>query len=109
MKIDNINRFVGGWLVGDFEPSVFRSKSCEIGVKHLKAGFVDERHYHKLSTEFNLLIEGKLIANGKAINTGDIFIYLPDEVNDVEVLQDSIILVIRNGTNPTDKYLYKAI
>jgi hypothetical protein len=33
---------VKGWFVGDFDPSVSRSKDVEVGVKHYRAGDREE-------------------------------------------------------------------
>ena len=104
MKIDNVENYLGGWLVGDFQPALFHLKNCEICVKEISAGYKDERHYHMLSTEFNVIISGRLLANGSSLKEGDIFIYGPSEVNDVEVLEDTILLVIRDASNPLDKH-----
>ena len=41
-------------------------------------------HYHKDITEINLLVSGKMIMQGKELNTGDIFIVNPgDPANEI--------------------------
>ena len=52
-----------GWFVGDFEPSIIRTNSCEVGIKAYKKGTKELSHYHKASKE--LLYKGsKSLGNG---------------------------------------------
>lgn len=101
----SLNDFIGGWLVGNFEPSLFKRDDIEVGLKQLKRGFVDEAHFHKKSSEFNVLISGRLkLETGEEIEAGNFFIYKPNEVARCEALSDCMILVIRDGSDPNDKY-----
>ena len=60
MEVKRIEDMMGGWFIGDFTPSVFKTKDFEVGYKfHLK----DEKwdiHYHKQATEITYLIRGKM-------------------------------------------------
>lgn len=95
MKIDNIDNFTLGWLVGNFEPALFHSKDIEVAVKNVSAGMPIERHYQKISTEYNYIASGTVIANGELLKAGDIFIYEPGEITELEILEDVIIVVIK--------------
>ena len=53
----------GGYYIGDFEPSAFKTKDFEVAfVKH-EEGDTWVKHYHNLLTEINLvyLVELKLM------------------------------------------------
>lgn len=93
MKLDNINNFTAGWLVGNFTPALIHTKDIELGVKHITKGEEIERHYQKVSTEYNYIAQGSMIVNGHALSTGDIFIYEPGEITEITVLEDSIVVV----------------
>ncbi len=105
MSDSKLSNFPGGWLVGSFSPSLFSRGDIEVGVKILKAGFLDRAHYHKKSNEYNVLLSGSLLHNGVVIEEGSIFIFRPGEVSKVSVLTDALILVIRDGSGIGDKYL----
>ena len=105
MNDANLSDFLGGWLVGSFSPALFSRGDIEVGVKTLKAGFVDEAHYHEKSNEYNVLLKGSLSQNGVVIEEGTIFIFRPGEVSKVSALTDALILVIRDGSGVGDKYL----
>lgn len=103
--LKNLKNFTGGWLVGAFSPSLFSRSDIEVGVKHLKKGFIDKAHYHKKYVEYNMIIEGKLLLeDGQIAKPNDIFVYEPLEVSCCEALTDCVVLVIRDGSDPNDKY-----
>jgi len=105
MNNAKLSDFLGGWLVGAFSPSLFSRGDIEVGVKTLKVGFVDEAHYHKNSSEYNVLLKGTLLQDGVVIEEGSIFIFRPGEVSRVSAIADSLILVIRDGSGVRDKYI----
>lgn len=93
MKINHIDNFTAGWVVGNFSPALVHSKDIELGVKHFTAGTPIERHYQKESTEYNYIAQGEILANGQHLKQGDIFIYEPGEITEVENLTDVIVVV----------------
>jgi quercetin dioxygenase-like cupin family protein len=100
----NIKDFKNGWIVGNFEPSLFFCEQLDIGVLYLKSGQRGDGHFHKNHTEYNIIIEGKAKINDKILNAGDIFIYHKLEKSNVEYLEDTILLVIKNPSTKNDKY-----
>lgn len=95
MDTYHLNDFTKGWFIGNFEPSILKTDQFEVGVQKHKKGDRPEKHYQKYATEYNVVIYGKLIANGKEINTGDIFVFHPKEVTDVVFLEDSEIVCVK--------------
>jgi hypothetical protein len=43
----------GGWFIGDFEPSIYKTKKFKIGVKTHTKGEVMDTHNNKISNEKN--------------------------------------------------------
>lgn len=95
MKTDNIKRFVGGWVVGNFEPSLVKTTDFEIAVHTHPKGYIAERHYQKTATEYNIIVSGHLIANGEELRAGDIFVYDPLEVCDVVFVEETVIVCFK--------------
>lgn len=100
----NIEQFKGGWFVGDFDPSLFKNPFFEIAHhKHIK-GQETFPHYHKVTNELNYIVKGELIVSGKKLKTGDMWIYEPNEVSNVEFLTDAELIIVRWPSIPSDKY-----
>ncbi len=102
-KVDNIKNFKGGWYCGLFHPSIIFTNEFELGLHKLKKGEKTFPHKHLRTVEVNLIVSGKLIANGKELGEGDIFIYEVGDCSNVEVLEDTTLVVARNGSFPGDK------
>jgi len=95
MKIERIENMVGGWFIGNFEPTVFKTSNFEVSYKkHSKGEFWDS-HYHKVVTEINLLISGEMILQNKKLIAGDIFTLEPYEIADPEFLSDCELIVVK--------------
>lgn len=104
MKKHNITEFKRGWFIGNFEPTVFKTANFEVGVlTHLK-GEQWPAHYHKIGTEYNVLLEGKMHVCGQDIVAGEVFIFEPNEVADPIFLEDCKVLCVKVPSLPGDKY-----
>jgi len=107
MKIYKMENFVGGWFMGDFEPTLLKTKDFEVCYKEHKKGEHWDTHYHKIGTEYNYLTEGKMLLQGKELNSGDLFIIEPYEVADPIFLEDCKVVIIKTPSSPKDKYIIK--
>tara|TARA_R110002020_G_scaffold46539_25_gene132443 strand:- start:714 stop:1034 length:321 start_codon:yes stop_codon:yes gene_type:complete len=105
MKLYNIKDFTNGWMVGDFEPSIYKNPHVEVAHHFHEKGLVGEKHTHKIGTELTYILRGALIASGKELKTGDIFIYEPYDIASVEFLEDTDLVVIKWPSVPDDKYM----
>ena len=94
MKVFNIKDFWKGWIIGDFEPSIFKNQFFEYPPKHT----------HKIATEVSYIIKGELIASGKNLRKGDMWIYEPNDIADVSFIKDTELIVIKWPSIPSDKY-----
>jgi len=109
MRIQKFNDMLGGWFVGDFTPSAFRTKDFEVCYKTHTKGEIWPTHYHKISTEINLLIDGKMIIQDVELNSGDIFILEPWELANPVFLEDCKLVIIKTPSSTNDKYEIQSI
>jgi len=105
MKINKIEEMIGGWFIGDFEPSVLKTKDFEVCYKFHHAGEIWDNHYHKVATEINYLIRGKMNLSGTELNQGDIFTIYPNEVSIPEFLTDCELIVVKTPSIKEDKFI----
>jgi|TARA_B100000965_G_scaffold51096_1_gene37944 quercetin dioxygenase-like cupin family protein len=105
MKQSNINDFKGGWFVGDFEPSIFKNPFFEVAHHSHKKGCETFPHYHKVTQELNYILRGEVKVSGKHFKSGDMWIYEPNDVSDVEFLADTDLVIVRWPSIPSDKYM----
>lgn len=103
MKTARIEDFVKGWFVGNFEPSLLK-RNFEVGFHQHHAGEYHQDHFHKQSTEINLVVEGEIRINGRTFVAGDIFVLEPYEISQCEYITDTKLVVVRSQSDPTDKY-----
>ena len=104
MKVFNIKDFWKGWIIGDFEPSIFKNQFFEVAHHKHKAGEYPPKHTHKIATEVSYIIKGELIASGKNLRKGDMWIYEPNDIADVSFIKDTELIVIKWPSIPSDKY-----
>lgn len=104
MRIFNGNSMIGGWFVGDFDSSVYKTKLFEVCYKIHEKGEVWPTHYHK-GVEINYLMHGRMTINNVELNAGDIFIIDPGEIAAPEFLDKCEIIVVKAPSNPEDKYI----
>ena len=104
MKFGNINNFVRGWVVGNFEPSLFKTIDNDIGILRVSKGDKSDGHFHKEHTEYNIIINGKVKIQDNILIENDIFIYEPLDKSFVEFLEDTTLLVINNPSTDNDKH-----
>ncbi|MDF7667518.1 hypothetical protein PT273_06625 [Orbaceae bacterium ESL0727] len=106
MKIANLNDMVKGWFIGNFEPSLLKTNAVEVAVKTYKKGDFEEAHFHKIATEYTVIISGRVKMNGVEYGAGDIIVMEPNESTDFECLEDGTtnVVVKLPGAN-NDKYI----
>lgn len=96
---------IGGWFVGDFEPTAYKTKDFEVSYKTHYQGEVWDNHYHKVATEINYLIRGKMKLSGTTLEEGDIFTLHPGEIAVPEFLTDCELVVVKTPSIKGDKYI----
>lgn len=105
MKTDKLLNMKGGWFIGNFEPSLLKTNDAEVAVKIYKKDDYEKAHYHKIATEYTVIISGRVKMNNVEYKAGDIIVMKPGESTDFESLEDGTTNVIVKipGIND-DKY-----
>lgn len=80
-----------------------------MGIHTYQPGF-GIKHTHKKVTEINYIISGKILlyrnwGHPIKVETGSIFGFLPEEVSDVEFLEETQLVIIKFPSIPKDKIL----
>jgi hypothetical protein len=107
MIIDDIKNMFRGWFIGDFEPSILKSKDFEVAILFHPKGEKWPKHFHKEAVEINVLITGKMIINGELLLPGNIFLIEKNEIADPDFLEDCTIVCVKTPSIPGDKYEVK--
>ena len=105
MIIDHIQKYTRGWVVGDFTPSILNTKDFEVGILKHSKGEKWPKHYHVKADEYNILLDGKMIIQGRELNAGNIFIIEKMEIADPVFLEDCRVLVMKVPSVPDDKII----
>lgn len=67
LKPENFKR---GWVVGNFEPALIKTKDFEFAVQYFKTGGNNEKHIRKVSREITIIIFGEFKLNDKVLTGG---------------------------------------
>lgn len=104
MDVSNISDFKGGWFIGNFEPSLLKNAGFEASVKLHKKGENWPTHYHKIATEYNVVIVGRMTIQNKTLEAGSVFVLYPFEIADPIFHEDTIIVCIKHPGANNDKF-----
>jgi hypothetical protein len=105
MITENLNNMTKGWFIGNFDPSLFKTNDVEVAVKRYKAGDHEDAHFHKIATEYTVIIEGEVEMNGVRYGKDDIIVMEPGEATDFTAVTDSVNVVVKMPGANNDKYL----
>lgn len=104
MQTANIKNFTNGWFIGDFRPNILQTREFEAAHHAYEKGASPPPHVHRIGTEYNYVIRGRLIASGVEMSDGDIFAYLPGESSNVTFLEDTDLFIVKVPSVPGDKF-----
>lgn len=104
MKFDKVDNFYKGWVVGNFTPSLIPDADITVGILHCEKGHQADGHYHKLHTEYNIIVSGQAQIDGNIYKAGDIFVYEPMDRSNVMYLENTTLVVIKYPSVNGDKY-----
>ena len=99
-----LDEMVGGWLVGNFEPSCLRTTACEVAYKEYEPGDQEAAHVHRVASELTLIASGRARMNGRDLAAGDIVILDPGEATDFTALERTMTVVVKMPSVIGDKY-----
>lgn len=104
MNVAKLDSMKGGWLVGNFEPSLYKTNDVEVAVKRYNAGDYENWHYHKIATEITTIISGCVEMNGQIYKEGDIIVIEPGQGTDFRAVVETINVVVKIPGANNDKY-----
>ena len=104
MKTATISEMEKGWFIGDFSPSLCKTNACEVAVKTYRAGDQESAHFHKVATEYTMVVSGRVCMFGREFQAGDIIIAEPGDVTDFKAVEDSVNVVVKIPGATGDKY-----
>lgn len=95
MTIYSFDDMKGGWFVGPFTPTAFKTNACEVSYKIHKEGEVWPTHYHRQATEINLLVKGVMVIQGIQLSSGMVFVLEAYEIANPVFLTDCHIVCVK--------------
>lgn len=104
MEKFNLKDMIGGWFIGNFSPTLYSTTDVEVGVKKYKKGDKENAHFHKIATEFTLVVDGIVKMSGTEYCSGEIIKIKPNEITDFEALTDVTTVVVKLPGANNDKY-----
>jgi anti-sigma factor ChrR (cupin superfamily) len=104
MIVRSLEEMVGGWIVGNFEPTCLKTTACEVACKHYEAGASEAAHVHRIATEVTLIAAGRVSMNGRTFAAGDIILLEPGEATDFRALEKTTTVVVKMPSVIGDKY-----
>lgn len=110
IKTSNLNKFYHGWFIGNFENSLLKTEDFEVAVIHHPKGQKWERHYHKIATEYNVLISGRMelledSGYSTSIGPGMTFVIEPNTTVEPIFFEDCVVVTVKVPSVPGDKYV----
>ena len=104
MTAFDIEKFTGGWIMGDFHPAIIRTKDAEVAIKRYTAGQSEPAHVHKIAREITVIIDGMVSMNGRTYTKDTAICIEPGDVTDFLALTDAVTCVIKTPSVIGDKY-----
>lgn len=105
MKTFKLEQMTNGWFIGNFEPSLYKTNDCEVAVKTYSAGDHEVRHFHKIATEYTVVIKGRVKMFDTEYSDGDIIVVEPGDATDFTSITDSMNVVVKIPGANDDKYV----
>ena len=105
MKKYRLENFTRGWVIGDFEPSLFKTKDFELNISLEQKGDVGVKHIHKVAEEIIFVSSGKFKIGEEIFGTGDIIHISPGDISGFECLESGNTTTIKIPCVKGDKYL----
>jgi hypothetical protein len=95
---------IKGWFIGNFEPSLYKTNDVEVGIKKYNAGDYENSHFHKIATEFTVIISGTVEMNGVQYFENEIIKIIPGVKTNFKAITDVVTVVVKLPGANNDKY-----
>ena len=105
MQTARLSDMTKGWFIGNFTPTLAATEAVEVAVKEYPAGFTEQWHYHKVATEYTVIVSGEVEMNGSRHTAGAIIVIPPGEGTDFLALKPTVSVVVKLPGATNDKFL----
>ena len=105
MNLYKLDDMIGGWFIGHFEPSVLKTTDFEVAIKKYKAGDFESKHFHKVATEYTVIVSGSAKMDGVIYGENSIIKIEPGIPTDFLAITDVVTVVVKKPSIQNDKYL----
>ena len=105
MQKFKLKDFTRGWIVGDFEPNIIRTKNFEFMVRQYNSGEVEPKHTHKIADEITVIISGIFTMNEEKLTLGDIIHLSPGDSVDFKCIESGTTAVVKTPSIIGDKFI----
>lgn len=105
MKTYDLSDMKNGWFVGDFFPTIYKTKDVEVAVKSYKANDHEIAHYHKVAVEITVITKGSVKMFGQVFRENDVILVEPGDATDFLAVTDAQTVVVKIPGVLGDKYL----
>lgn len=105
MKNEKLDDMVKGWFIGNFEPSLLKTNDVEVAVKKYAKGDKEEKHFHKIATEYTVILNGRVKMFDQEFADGDIIVVEPGDVTAFECISATSTVVVKIPGANNDKYV----
>jgi mannose-6-phosphate isomerase-like protein (cupin superfamily) len=99
-----LDEFTKGWFVGRFQPTLHDTDAVEVAVKHYRAGEKETAHFHRVATEFTVIVSGRVQMSGEEFGPNDIIRIPPGQATDFLPITDVTTVVVKLPCVAGDKY-----
>jgi hypothetical protein len=103
MKIYRIEEFTKGWIIGDFEPNIYKTKEIEVAMKSFLPNDTEPSHFQNVATEITIVASGMIEINGTIFSEGDVILIEPGEEANFNSISASKLFCIKYPSIPSDK------
>ena len=64
IEVFKLDQMINGWFIGNFNPSLALTNDVEVAIKRYKSGDYEEKHYHKIATEYTVILNDRVLVFG---------------------------------------------
>jgi len=104
MRIFKLSDYTRGWIIGDFDPAIIKTKDFEVKVVTYPPGFIDKDHVHNMMDEISIIASGSCRVQDHVFSKGDIYWIERGEWVDFEALEECTLTVVKLPSVKGDKY-----
>ena len=99
MKKTSFAKMQGGWFLGNFKPSAYKTNSGEVAIKKYVQGYVESSYCHENAATIYVILSGEIRFNGVVCKKDDVIHYGYGEVISIKALSNAIVMLVVIGAS----------